>query len=129
MKKIKFFTIAVAVVLMLGGAFLMSAHGFATTSTPANILAEGKSFLSAAPVSASPGENVSIHARVVCTPVAGLYENPDPRRKIRNLPYGKKIGFRGHINAEWSRVEVYGAPNEGRWGFMRRSCVGAFNSW
>lgn len=129
-KNFKFIAKMFAVALMLfGGVIQSSVQTLAAAAPSVNILAEGKRTLTPVPASVQPGGNVSVHALVVCTPAAGLYENPDSRRKIRNLPYGKKIGFRKHVNAEWSLIEVYGAPSEGRWGFIRRSCVGSLNSW
>lgn len=127
--KLKFMIAIVAVALMLGGVLQSSIRTLAATAPSVNIDAGGRGTLTPFSMSLQPGGNVSVHALVVCTPVAGLYENPDTRRKIRNLPYGKKIGFRKHVNAEWSVIEVYGAPSEGRWGFIRRSCVGSLNSW
>lgn len=118
------------VTLLLAGSALSSANTPAAIKhTGAEIAAIAPDSPAAAAAHAAVGQNVSVHARVKCKPVAGLYENPDTRRKIRNLPFGQKIGYRGDINSEWARVEVYGAPSEGRWGFMRRACVGSFNSW
>jgi hypothetical protein len=119
----------VAFLVVMVGALVVSAQPptISRKSVPTSV--KSNVGAGAAPVYSQPGGNVSVHARVVCTPSAGLYENPDNRRKIRQLPYGKKIGYRGHINSEWARVEVYDSPSEGHWGFIRRVCVGSFNSW
>ena len=75
-------------------------------------------------------QNVSVHARIVCRPSAGLYDNPNGcGRQIDSLPFHRKVGFRGYVNENWARIEVFNAPSEVRWGFVRRQCVGAFNSW
>ena len=78
----------------------------------------------------SKAQNVSTHALVVCTPSAGMYWNPtsDEQQKIRQLPYGNKIGFRYRYNTEWDVIEDYGTQYD-RWGFMRHACVGSYNSW
>ena len=124
----KMLIVAAVAFLLCGAALLPRADAPVKTESLTAVAATADASADDAVVVAA-GQNVSVPALGKCSPVAGFYENPDPRRKIRNLPLNHKIGYRGSINSQWARVEDYSSPSEGHWGFMRRECVGSFNSW
>lgn len=84
----------------------------------------------AAPVAAfadsPPG---TVHAINVCQS-ATVYEqyNPTegPHGFAYTIGYGNKVGFRADADNGWAVVFDYGPQ---RWGFMRKECIGGYNSW